>query len=196
MRTILLVIIACLLASCVSATRTREAHCLGLMMKDAWQAETDLQSAEHTWRTAHQIRYERSLAHRDGSLLSLLIADGYAPSGTDTAVSLAGRSADAHSRDYEEEHSLYRQVTAAHARLKETREWYRRVARRVQTRIEEDDILYPVLGTFATSTAIVFYPLIRWNTRALLWEGEDPDSDDDPVQAYCAIRLDQNPSAP
>jgi hypothetical protein len=42
-------------------------------------------------------------------------------------------------------------------------------------------MLYPVLGMLATSTAIVLYPLVRWNVRSVLWDGADPDADDDPV---------------
>jgi hypothetical protein len=166
------------------------------MMTDAWQDEEDLRSAEHTWRTAQQARYERSPARRDASLLYRLIADGYAPSGPDTPASSLSRNTDARAQEDEEERALYRKVTAAQARLKVTRDWFRRVAQRVQTRMEEDEILYPVLGTLATSTAIVFYPLIRWNTRSVLWEGEDPDADDDPVQVYCAMRLDHNTLMP
>ena len=195
MRTLLLLTITCLLVSCVSAARTREAHCLGLTMEDAWHAQEDLQSAEHTWRTASQTRFERSPLRRDASLLSQLIADGYAHSYIDIPRALASRSAGTHPQDYEEERALYRQVSVAHARLKESREWYQRVMRRVQTRMEEDEILYPLLGTLATSTAIVFYPIIRWNTRSLLWEGEDPDNDDDPVQTYCAFRVVQHTAA-
>jgi hypothetical protein len=63
----------------------------------------------------------------------------------------------------------------------------------VQTRIEEDEMLYPVLGMLATSTAIVFYPVVRWNVRSVLWDGADPDADDDPVQRFCAGRLGEAP---
>jgi len=96
--------------------------------------------------------------------------------------------------EIDEERALYRQVTAAHAHQKDTAEWYSRVARRVQTRVEEDEMLIPVLGMLATSTAIVFYPIIRWNVRSVLWEGVDPDSANDPVQVFCATRLErENP---
>jgi hypothetical protein len=180
----------------MSATRAREANCLGIIMRDAWQAEEDLRSAEHAWRAAHQARFERSLARRDSSLLYLLVDNGYGPPGADAPMSVSDRSTGARSHESDEEQVLYREVTAAQARHKATTEWYRRVVRRVQTRIEEDDILYPVLGTLATSTAIVFYPLIRWNMRSVLWEGEDPDAEDDPVQVFCATRLGHETPAP
>jgi hypothetical protein len=52
-------------------------------------------------------------------------------------------------------------------------------------------MLYPVLGMLATSPGIVFYPLVRWNVRSVLWEGVDPDAEDDPVQIFCTARLEQ-----
>jgi hypothetical protein len=89
----------------------------------------------------------------------------------------------------EEDATLYRRLVAARARHGEASKWHALVARRVQTRIEEDEMLYPVLSMLATSTAIVIYPLVRWNVRSVLWDGADPDAEDDPVQRFCAARL-------
>ena len=86
---------------------------------------------------------------------------------------------------------LYQRMIAARARHGQASKWYGLVARRVQTRIEEDEMLYPVLGMLATSTAIVLYPLVRWNVRSVLWDGADPDADDDPVQRFCVARLEE-----
>ena len=155
MKAILVTILACLVASCVSSTREREAHCLGVLMVDVWQADDEFKSAERAWRTAQQTRVELSSRDQEFSVRTLLV----------------------------------NQVPQ-----KDTAEWYSRVARRVQTRVEEDEMLIPVLGMLATSTAIVFYPIIRWNVRSVLWEGVDPDAADDPVQVFCATRLDrENP---
>lgn len=191
MRAILLSIVACFLVGCVSSTREREAHCLGVMMSDVWRADDDLKSAERVWRTAQQARFERSSARQDSLLRSLLVSKDSPSSLAVSAAPLGEDSPSDRLPEIDEEKALYRQVVAAQARHLETAEWYGRVARRVQTRVEEDDMLNPVLGTLVTSTAIVFYPIIRWNVRSVLWDGVDPDAPDDPVQVFCATRLEQ-----
>jgi hypothetical protein len=35
----------------------------------------------------------------------------------------------------------------------------------------------------------VFYPIVRWNVRSVLWDEGDPDSLDDPVRRFCTGRL-------
>lgn len=192
MRVILLSIVACLLVGCISSTRARESHCLGAMMLDAWQAEDDLKSAERVWRTAQQVRFERMQARQDSLLRSPLVNNVSPSSIAVTSTPLREESPGDRLPEIDEERALYRQVVSAHARQKETAEWYGRVARRVQTRVEEDEMLNPVLATLVTSTAIVFYPIIRWNVRSVLWEGVDPDAADDPVQVFCRTRLDQD----
>jgi hypothetical protein len=191
MRTILLVIVACFLVGCVSSTREREAHCLGVMMSDVWRADDDLKSAEQAWRTAQLARFERSLARQGSPLRSLLDNNDSPSSIAVTSRPLHEESPGDRLPEIDEERVLYRQVAAAQARQMEMAEWYGRVARRVQTRMEEDEMLNPVLGTLVTSTAIVFYPFIRWNVRSVLWDGVDPDAADDPVQVFCAARLGQ-----
>ncbi len=194
MRTFLLTIVACLLAGCVSSTRVREANCLGSLMMDVWHAEDELKSVEIAWRAAQQIRYDRSLAGGESLLSSLLVNSTRPPSAPVALVPRQDGSAD-RLRDGSEERALYRQVGAARTKHRETVDWYGRVAHRVQTRLEEDDMLYPVLGTLVTSTAIFFYPVIRWNVKSILWDGVDPDAEDDPVQRFCATRLDRDASA-
>ena len=191
MKAILLTIIACLVVGCVSSTREREAHCLGVMMLDVWQADDEFKSAERAWRTAQQAHVERSQARQDSSVQSLLVSHVTPPSVAVASTPARDESFSKQFPEVDEEQALYRQVVAAHARHRESAEWYRRVARRVQTRAEEDQMLNPVLGMLATSTAIVFYPIIRWNVRSVLWEGVDPDAADDPVQVFCATRLQQ-----
>ena len=164
-------------------------------MLDTWQAEDAAKSAERTWRRAQQARFERSPARQESSLRSLLVSNVSPPPLPVASVPHQGHSPSDRLPDLDEEQALYRQVVATQARHRETAEWYRRVAHRVQTRIEEDDMLYPVLGTMATSAAIVFYPLVRWNVRSVLWDGVDPDAQDDPVQRFCAARLEpENPA--
>ena len=44
----------CLLTSCLSATREREANCLATTIMDVWQTEHEVTSAEQVWRSAQQ----------------------------------------------------------------------------------------------------------------------------------------------
>jgi hypothetical protein len=186
--TILLILLTLLLTSCMSTTREREIHCLAATMTDVWQMEREQSSAEQVWRAALQARGDRSAAGRDASAVSVLASDRNASS----IVNLPSVRREASRRFAwmsEEEETLYERVVASRARHGEASKWYGLVAQRVQTRIEEDDMLYPVLGMLATSTAIVLYPLVRWNVRSVLWDGIDPDAEDDPVQRFCIARL-------
>ena len=191
---IFLILLGCLLTSCVSATREREAHCLAATMMDLWQTEHELTTTEQAWRTAQPARAERSAAARDSLALSVRVAGADAPSPVLEQAAL--RLEDLRPVSRTEADPLYRHLVAARARHGQAMKWHGLVARRVQTRIEEDEMLYPVLGMLATSTAIVLYPLVRWNVRSALWDGTDPDADDDPIQAYCAARLEQQYSGP
>jgi hypothetical protein len=192
MRAILLTILACLLTSCISATREREAYCLAATMTDAWQSEHDLNSTEQAWRMAQQARFARSPAHHESSTLSVWFTNRYGSPGIVEQVASRGEDAATLTpQEGEEERTLYQRMVAARVRYGEAAKWYRLVTRRVQTRIEEDEMLYPVLGMLSTSTAIVLYPLVRWNVRSVLWDGIDPDDDNDPVQRFCASRLGQ-----
>jgi hypothetical protein len=184
MRILLLITLSCLAVGCISSARTREAHCLGVMMMDVWGSEHDLETALSDWRIAQQSRVERSAGSLDTSHRPMFVGyqNPFAVSGLET------HRMD-QSRELEQERLLYEQVRTAHERKRITAEWYRLVARRVQTRMEEDEMLYPVLGTLATSAAVVLYPVIRWNIRSVLWDGEDPDAEDDPVQKFCTSRL-------
>jgi hypothetical protein len=188
MKTILLVLLASLMTSCLSAPREREARCLGLTMLDLRQSDEDLAAAEEAWRRMREVSAQRSaaatlarpVAERD---LGALLPTQAASHRENAVLSFAT----------EEERRLYGRIVAARAGHAQASKWYDLVARRLQTRIEEDDMLYPVLGMLATSTAIVLYPLVRWNVRSVLWDGVDPDAEDDPVQRFCAARLGEAP---
>ena len=188
MRAILLILLTCLMTSCLSATREREANCLAATIMDVWQTEHELTSAEQDWRTAQQARSERTAQGLDASGLSIRVADAPSIIG-ETAARFESFKFPA-SRS-QEDARLYQRMTDARISHGQASKWFGRVARRVQTRIEEDEMLYPVLGMLATSMAIVLYPLVRWNVRTVLWDGADPDADDDPVQRFCAARLEE-----
>ena len=169
---------------------------MSVMMLDVWQADDDLKSAEQRWHSVQQARVDRAQALQDSSVRSLFVSHASSPSGAFAPLPLREESSRDRVSEPEEERALYRQVVAAHNQQIEAVEWYDRVARRVQTRMEEDEILNPLLGTLVTSTAIVFYPFIRWNVRSVLWDGVDPDAADDPVQVFCATRLERENLGP
>jgi hypothetical protein len=187
-RAILLILLTCLMTSCLSATREREANCLAATIMDVWQTEQELTSAEQLWRTAHQARSERTAPDHDSSGLSVRVADA-PPSIGETAARFESFRLPAWRN--QQDARLYQRMIDARVSHVQASKWYGLVARRVQTRIEEDEMLYPVLGLLGTSTAIVLYPLVRWNVRSVLWDGADPDADDDPVQRFCTARLEE-----
>jgi len=187
-RAILLILLTCLMTSCLSATREREANCLAATIMDVWQTEHEVTSAEQVWRSAQQVRSERTAQSRGSSGLSIRVADA-PPIIRETAARFESFGFPA-SRSLEDAR-LYQRMIDARVSHGQASKWYGLVARRVQTRIEEDEMLYPVLGMLATSTAIVLYPLVRWNVRSVLWDGGDPDADDDPIQRFCTARLEE-----
>jgi plasmid stabilization system protein ParE len=80
-------------------------------------------------------------------------------------------------------------LAEARGRYRDVREWSRRIERRVQSRIEEHQVLSETLWTLLPGPALVFYPIIRWNVRSVIWDGEDPDAEEDAVNRYCSRRL-------
>ena len=186
MRAVLLITLASLALGCVSSTRTREVDCFGSLMLEVWTSQEKLDLLEADWRT---VLKARALTARQSSPVSSL-----AGSGSITAVPMLTTRAEdltvaeANSRRVEDD--LYRRLIDQRVRHRQSVDWYRRVSRRVQTRLEEDEMLYSTLGTLAASpTMLVFYPIVRWNVRSVLWDEGDPDSLDDPVRRFCTGRL-------
>lgn len=182
MRAVLLIILASLAVGCVSSTRTREVHCLGNLMLEVWQSQEELDLLEADWRAAWKAR---SLTARQSPPLSSL-----ASNGSTTAVSIPAIQAEARTlaetNPRRVEDDLYRRLIDQRARYHGSVDWYRRVSRRVQTRLDEDEMLYSTLGTLVASPMmLVFYPIVRWNVRSVLWDEGDPDSLDDPVRRFC-----------
>jgi len=77
----------------------------------------------------------------------------------------------------------------ARLRFAAVRDWRDRVYKRLLTRLEEDHILTQTFFTLLAGPGIVFYPVVRWNVRSVLWDGMDPDADSDPITQYCTERL-------
>jgi hypothetical protein len=186
MRAVLLIILASLALGCVSSTRTREVHCFGSLMLEVWTSQEKLDLLEADWRTAWKAR---SLTARQSPPVSSLAGSGNSTAESMLTTRAEDRTvAEANFRRVEDD--LYRRLIDQRARHRQSVDWYRRVSRRVQTRLEEDEMLYSTLGTLAASpTMLVFYPVVRWNVRSVLWDEGDPDSLDDPVRRFCTGRL-------
>jgi hypothetical protein len=186
MRGVLLIILASLAVGCASPTRTREVDCLGSLMLEVWTSQEKLDSLEADWRTAWKAR---SLTKWQSPPQSSL-----AGNGNITAVFIPTTRAEARivaeANPPRVEDDLYQRLIDQRARYDQSVGWYHRVSRRVQTRLEEDEMLYSTLGTLVSSPMmLVFYPIVRWNVRSVLWDEGDPDSPDDPVRRFCTGRL-------
>jgi hypothetical protein len=151
-----------------------------------WTSQEKLDLLEADWRAAWKAR---SLTARQSPLVSSLAGSGNSTAESMFTTLAEDRTvAEANFRRVEDD--LYRRLIDQRARHRQSVDWYRRVSRRVQTRLEEDEMLYSTLGTLAASpTMLVFYPVVRWNVRSVLWDEGDPDSLDDPVRRFCTGRL-------
>lgn len=186
MRGVLLVILACLAVGCASPTRAREVDCLGSLMLEVWTSKEQLDALEADWRTAWKAR---SLTAWQSPPQSSRAGNGsFAAALIPTAKAEARLLAEANSRRMEDD--LYQRLIDQRARYHQSVGWYRRVSQRVQTRLDEDEMLYSTLGMLVSSPMmLVFYPIVRWNVRSVLWDEGDPDSLDDPVRRFCTGRL-------
>lgn len=85
--------------------------------------------------------------------------------------------------------SAHQRFQEAQTRLRPTLEWYERLYDRLRLRSEEEEMLADTRLLLLTGPAALFYPVVRWNLRAVLWDGADPDAESDPVARYCTDRL-------
>lgn len=186
MRAVLLIVLASLAAGCVSSTRLRETDCLGSLMLEVWTSQERLDSLEDEWRTA---RNAGSSTARPSPPPSSPAGGAGNPVVAMPAILAEARTvAETDPRRVEDD--LYRRLLDQRVRYRQSVDWYRRVSNRVQTRLDEDEMLYSTLGTLAASPMmLVFYPIVRWNVRSVLWDDGDPDSPDDPVGRFCTGRL-------
>lgn len=155
---------------CATALK-RDGRCLASLTPDYLAAQEELQDLEGTWRAL--LRQEAVLASRRPAFSPLDPGDAIDPAA--------------------------RQVSDAYTRLQEARrrhhptlDWYGKVYRRVQMRIEEDRVLTDVQTVLLPTPAVLFYPVIRWNIHSVMWDGTNPDDETDPITRFCAARLSTN----
>ncbi len=174
-----------LLTGCTTAL-DREGRCLAGMIPEVLRAEEEVRSLEESWRTLLRARQQEQLplhspavhvspaAHRS---LSFSVAGQHASPPRDILSSLTA------------EQDVHLRLVEARSRRHETFSWYNRIVHRFRTRVEEDEMLSQARTALMTWPGILFYPIVRWNIRSVIWDGIDPDIDTDPVTRFCAGRL-------
>lgn len=165
-------------AGCSTALE-REGRCLASLSPDFLSAYEEIRSLEHEWRAEVRARQE-GWVHR------------MKPSRQSTSGSFSGAWSVAGLYELpptEREERAYAKLAEAKVRHRDTMTWYGRVYDRFRTRLEEDQLLSETRAVLLTTPAIIFYPIVRWNIRTVLWDGIDPDADTDTVTRFCRARL-------
>lgn len=187
MRLVGVVLFLALLSGCSTAL-DREGRCLAGMMPEVLRADDEVRSLDESWRRFSRVRqaeYLASVQAAHGSPSpppSLFVSTtDQMPSPPRTVLSLL--------RAEQNEQDAYARLVEAKARRHVTFAWYDRVAHRFRTRVEEDEMLSDARSVLMTWPGILFYPIVRWNIRSVLWDGDDPDAESDPVTHFCEGRL-------
>ncbi|TKB73575.1 MAG: hypothetical protein E8D45_08845 [Nitrospira sp.] len=178
-----LLLLPVLLIGCATALK-RDGRCLASLTPEYLEATESLTRLEADWHRAVDAR-DRHLGLRpthEWPALGKSLSSDQPDASVRTPSATTGPEQD-------EALAAYQRLREARERHQPTLTWYDRVYRRLSTRIEEDQILTEAGLMLLTSPAIVFYPIVRWNLRSVLWDGGDPDADSDPVTRYCAERL-------
>jgi len=176
-----------LLGGCATALE-RDGQCLASLTPDYLQAQEELQRLERAWRAAMiwptTVPRDTTLQQsgRSGEPLS---GSAVTSSGDSRGTVGLDPGEGAH-QALDEARGL---LLDARARHRATLDWYEKVYARVRIRLEEEQILSDTRMLFGTGAALIFYPIVRWNIRSVLWEGRDPDSPADPVTRFCQERL-------
>jgi hypothetical protein len=170
---LLILVVVLALTGCAAALK-RDSRCLSTLTVDVIQAHEELASLEAAWRA--------SLARRD---LAMTRSRSLQPEGGD---SMAEQTA---WRDTQESYARLQDAKTRHQPLMTM---YEKLYQRVRTRTEEEEILSEV-RTFmlAGPASFMFYPIVRWNVRAVLWDNSDPDAPTDPVTTFCSLRMNEEP---
>jgi hypothetical protein len=187
MRLIIFSLILPLLLGCHSALK-REGVCLATLIPEEMSALQREDALRDVWREAHNAGYAERLRHPRAKPWLAPV-----PSGDDPAVPatlILAHEANTQQLALEQrEQDAYRHWQKTRTQHAPLHQWYVRVSKRVDTRIEERRILSDIVTGLFPSSALLFYPLISWNLRSVLWDGADPDSEGDPVTQFCRNRL-------
>lgn len=171
-----LLVATMLLAGCATALK-RDGRCLASLTPEFLAAQEELQGLQETWR---------ALLRRE------VISPPKAPQqGATTSSQLQTEGSDARQRV--EASAAYARLVEARRRHQPTLDWYDKVYRRVVMRIEEEQLLSEVRTVLIPTPGLLFYPVIHWNIHSVMWDGENPDAETDPVTRFCTDRLAEGP---
>lgn len=175
------------------ASLTREGQCLATLIPEELSALQREDALRNDWREIHHNLYAERLRHRSAKpwLAPVPNEDDPVTPATPALIHDAPTRQLVLEQQERDADRHWREARAQHAPL---HQWYVRVSKRVDTRIEETHILSDVVTGLFPSSALLFYPLISWNLRTALWDGADPDSETDPVAQFCLDRLSSMPA--
>jgi hypothetical protein len=193
MRLIVLSLLLLLLVGC-HASLTREGQCLATLIPEELSAIQREDALRKDWREAHNDLYAERLRHRSAKPWLAPVPNEDDP-GTPATLTLIHEARTQQLTLEQREQDAYHHWREARAQHAPLHQWYLRVGKRVDTRIEETHILSDVVTGLFPSSALLFYPLISWNLRTALWDGADPDSETDPVTQFCLDRLSPTPAS-
>lgn len=179
----------CFLSGCATAL-TRESQCLEGLATEVVQAHEEIAHLEVIWR--------ESIIRRDVAFHAVMPSSAGAPATATNVISISRWYGlwEASVKDIRGVEETRLAAQQSHNRLVEAKTRYQplfamydQVYQRVRTRTEEETILSSVRTIMlAGPVSFLFYPLIRWNVRATLWDGLDPDAASDPIANFCVSR--------
>lgn len=160
MKTIVLLAVSLLFSGCATALK-QEGRCLESLTPDYLKAQQELEDLEMAWQ-ASALRRDLELNRGE---------DDYDKGGRAEAE------------------RAYRRLIEARRAHRPLLDWYGRVYTKVRARMDEEAMLMDLRLALITNPGIVFYPVISWNIHTVMWDGADPDAENDPVVRYCKDRL-------
>lgn len=189
MRALALIALYVWLSACATALK-REGQCLASLTPEVLRAQDEVAELEAAWRAAQRGREQEELRRLGISLAPQPdTLRGAAPAAASAPDPLNGSRMDGQQETQRVTPGAYQKLVDARTRYQQVRAWYDKVQERFRTRLQEEQILSDVRWTLLTGPALIFYPIIRWNVRSVLWDATDPDADSDPVTQYCTNRL-------
>ena len=178
-----------LLSGCATAL-TRESQCLAGLAAEVVQANEEIANLEVVW---HESIMRRDVVFHGATRSS---PGGPAPLIGVTSISRGHGLWEVSAKDQPGVEEVRLAAQRSHNRLLKAKTRYQplfamydQVYQRVRTRTEEETILSNLRTIMLAGPAsFLFYPIIRWNVRATLWDGLDPDAATDPIANFCASR--------
>ena len=185
---LLMLMCALLLSAGCATALERESRCLASLTHEFIQAQDELRELKTAWVEAMYPPTEDSKgwARQDLFTMTRSTFNLDFQNGAALQEQAVGPHIGIVSARSQKAHGLLVQASQHH---KATVEWYGRIYDRVRRRTEEERILSEARMILFPTGGILVYPIVRWNVRSVIWDGEDPDAQGDPIAEYCMERL-------